>query len=387
MLFVGIDIAKNKHDMAVIDSEGNVVLKHLTFKNDRPGFDKMHAKIMELIHDYETDIAFALEDTGHYGLNLQTFLRKYYLNIYTYNPLLIKKFSEAQTLRKTKTDKRDTLLIARKLLIDFAELNEPIAINPIMAELKFATRNRSRLTQVRSDAKTQYTRILDIMFPELTSITSKHNQSTLTLLKNFPSVELIANAQVSSLAKIKYLSADTALKIKEAALTSIGTSSVSLELELRLIIENIAHMDQQIQIVDHHIEALMVEINSPIVSVTGIGDRLGAVILAEIRDINNFSNPAQLQSFAGLDPSVYQSGESVLTGRMVKRGSPHLRWAILQAAKLATNYSPKLNEYLQKKLAEGKHYNCAITHVAKKLMRIIFYLLKNNQPFDEQLVG
>jgi len=130
----------------------------------------------------------------------------------------------------------------------------------------------------------------------------------------------------------------------------------------------------------------MAETNSPIISITGIGERLGIVILAEISDINNFSTPAQLQSFAGLDLSVYQSGESDKTGIMVKQGSPHLHWAILQAAKLAANYSPKLNEYF-KKLAESKHYSCAITHVAKKLIRIIFYLLKNNQRFDESLVG
>lgn len=387
MLFVGIDIAKNKHDMAVIDADGKVVLRHLTFKNDRIGFEQMHAKIIELVHAHETDVAFAFEDTGHYGLNLQTFLRKYYLNIFSYNPLLIKKFAESQTLRKTKTDKRDTLLIARKLLTDFTELNKPVETNPLMTELKFATRNRSRLTHIRSDAKTQYTRILDIMFPELTSITNKHNQSTLTLLRNFPSVDRIARASVSTLAKIKYLGVDTAASIKAAACASIGTSSEALELELLLVIENIEHMDKQIQIVDKYIEALMVKIDSPIASVTGIGDRLGAVILAEIRDINNFSSPAQLQSFAGLDPSVYESGDSVLVGRMVKRGSPHLRWAILQAAKLAANYSSTFGVYLQKKLAEGKHYNCAIIHVAKKLIRIIFYMLKHNRKFDEQLVG
>jgi len=86
-----------------------------------------------------------------------------------------------------------------------------------MTELKFATRNRSRLTQVKSDAKTQYTRILDIMFPELTSITSKHNQSNYALLKKFLNVEKIVNTCPSSLANIKYLGADTVSKITETA--------------------------------------------------------------------------------------------------------------------------------------------------------------------------
>jgi len=387
MLFIGIDIAKNKHDMAVIDSNGNLILKHLKFTNNKQGFDKMHSKIMELVHTHETDVYIAFEDTGHYGFNLQAFLRKYYVNIYSYNPLLIKKFVEAQTLRKTKTDKKDALVIARKLLSDFAQLEQPVVTDTLMTELKFATRNRSRLTQTRSDAKTQYTRILDIIFPELASITNKHNQSTYEILKKYHNAESIANARPSSLAKIKYLSSDTASKIKKAAKTSIGTSWKALELELLLTIENIEHMDKQIQIVDNHIEALMTEIDSPIVTVTGIGERLGAVILAEIRDINNFNSPSQLQAFAGLDPKVNQSGQSDKTGKMVKRGSPHLRWALIQAARSASNWSPALTAYLQKKLAEGKHYNCAISHVAKKLIRIIFYMLKNNREFDERLVA
>jgi len=387
MLFVGIDIAKSKHDASIIDSEGNVILKHLTFKNDKQGFDKLHSKIMELVHTHESDVSIAFEDTGHYGLNLQTFLHKYYVNIYSYNPLLIKKFAEAQTLRKTKTDKKDALLIARKLLSDFAELEKPVVTDTLMTELKFATRNRNRLTQTRSEAKNHYTRILDMVFPELTSVIGKHNLSTYILLKKFPSAQAIANARPSSIAKINHISHNKAVKIKEVAGNSIGTHSKTLELELLLIIESIEHQNLQIQMIDNHIESLMIDIDSPITSVTGIGERLGAVILAEIRDINNFDSPSQLQSFAGLEPSVNQSGESDKTGKMVKRGSPHLRWAIIQAARLAAHYSPKLGEYLQKKLAEGKHYNCAVSHVAKKLIRILFYLLKNNQQFDENLIG
>jgi len=387
MLFVGIDIAKNKHDMAVIYSDGKVILKHLTFKNNTQGFDHLHSKIMELVHNHETDVYIAFEDTGHYGLNLQTFLRKYYINIYSYNPLLIKKFADAQSLRKTKTDKKDALLIARKLLSDFAELDKPVITDTLMIELKFATRNRSRLTQIRSDAKVQYTNNLDILFPELTSVIAKHNQSTYTLLKKFPTAKAIANARPSSLTKIKRLNLEKALKLKETAKISIGTHSDTLVLSLLQNIETIEYFDKLILASDEHISDLMAQIDSPIISVTGIGTRLGAVILAEIRNINNFSSPAQLQAFAGLEPSVKQSGDSDKTGKMVKRGSPHLRWAIIQAAKLAANYSPKLNEYLQKKLAEGKHYNCAISHVAKKLIRIIFYLLKNKQQFDEYLIG
>ena len=388
MLFIGIDIAKNKHDMAVIDSNGTVILKHLNFANSKSGFDKLHSKIMALVQKHIADVHIAFEDTGHYGMNLSHFLKKYYINLYSYNPLLIKKYAEAESLRKTKTDKKDALLIARKLLNDFnnSKLKPAVIAEDLMEDLKFATRHRNRLTQICSDAKVQYTRILDITFPELAGITNKHNLSTYTLLKKFPSIDAISKARPSSLAKIKYLSSDVAQKLKVASSTSIGSPSEALEFELLMTIENIEFLTKQIDRIDNQIEGIMRKIDSPIVTVTGISDRLGSVILAEIRDINNFGSPAQLQSFAGLEPSVNQSGESDKTGKMVKRGSPHLRWALIQAAKSAVKWSPTLNAFFQKKLAEGKHYNCALSHVSKKLIRIIFYLLKHNRIFDESLL-
>ena len=127
----------------------------------------------------------------------------------------------------------------------------------------------------------------------------------------------------------------------------------------------------------------MTRINSPITTITGIGTRLGAIILAEIRNINNFKNAAQLQAFAGMEPSVYQSGQIDVQGRMVKRGSSYLRYALFLAAEAITRYSPHFKAYLAKKLAQGKHYYVAVSHVAKKLIRIIYFLLKNNVPYDE----
>ncbi|CAM3026960.1 transposase [Lactococcus hircilactis] len=146
----------------------------------------------------------------------------------------------------------------------------------------------------------------------------------------------------------------------------------------------ISIQSKQINQVQEQINVLMAEIDSPITSITGIGVRLGAVILAEIKSIHNFKTPGQLQAFAGLEPSIYQSGTMDITGHMVKRGSSYLRYALIQAAKLLANYSPYFKAYLWLKISQGKHYNVAVSHVAKKLIRIIYYLLKTNQTFDER---
>ncbi|VUX07224.1 Transposase IS116/IS110/IS902 family protein [Streptococcus pasteurianus] len=149
------------------------------------------------------------------------------------------------------------------------------------------------------------------------------------------------------------------------------------------LIESIKHYDKQIKQTQEEINLLMNNLNSPITSITGIGSRLGAIILAEIKTIHNFKNPNQLQAFAGLDPAIYQSGQMDNAGHMVKRGSSYLRYALIQAAKLISIYSPHFKAYLRLKISQGKHYNVAVTHVAKKLTRIIYHLLKTNQTFDE----
>ncbi|WP_415670715.1 transposase [Streptococcus pluranimalium] len=164
---------------------------------------------------------------------------------------------------------------------------------------------------------------------------------------------------------------------------TIGRHSPALTLELVQLIETIRHYDKQIAQVQEQINDMMVELDSPITSIAGIGNRLGAIILAEIKNIHNFKNPAQLQAFAALEPAIFQSGKMDNTEGMVKRGSSYLRYALIQAAKLTCVYSPHFKGYLKLKISQGKLYNVAISHATKKLIRIIFYLLKTNQTFDE----
>ena len=210
-----------------------------------------------------------------------------------------------------------------------------------------------------------------------------HNQFVYELLSNYPTPQKIKRAHFNSLLKIKRLTADKAKQIQEAAHLTIGNSSLALQLEITQLIEMISIQTKQINKVQEQINTLMTEIDSPITSITGIGQRLGAIILAEIKNIHNFKTPGQLQAFAGLEPSIYQSGTLDVTGRMVKRGSSYLRYALIQAAKLLANYSPHFRAYIRLKISQGKHYNVAVSHVAKKLIRIIYYLLKTNQYFDE----
>ena len=122
--------------------------------------------------------------------------------------------------------------------------------------------------------------------------------------------------------------------------------------------------------------------NTPLITIPGIGYIIAAIILAEIGDINNFSSPAKLLAFAGMEPSTYQSGKYTASNtNMVKHGSTYLRWAIMQAARLVAMREPTFAAYMSKKRSEGKHFNVARSHVGKKLIRVIYHLLKYNCPF------
>jgi transposase len=380
-LFVGIDVSKYKHDLAILDDHGEILSKHFQFANTYLGFQRLKEHL-ETLEIPTAELHIALEDTGHYADNLIAFLQKLGYPTFTYNPLLIKEFVKSLTLRKSKTDKKDALSIARKILSD--PTPERYIVEPRIMELKELTRYQNRLIHERSKNKTLYVRTLDIVFPELAKIVKNvHNQFVYELLSNYPTPQKIKRAHFNSLLKIKRLTVDKVNQIQEAAHLTIGNSSIALQLEITQLIEMISIQTKQINKVQEQINTLMTEIDSPITSITGIGQRLGAIILAEIKNIHNFKTPAQLQAFAGLEPSIYQSGTMDVTGRMVKRGSSYLRYALIQAAELLANYSPHFRAYIRLKISQGKHYNVAVSHVAKKLIRIIYYLLKTNQYFDE----
>lgn len=386
MFLVGIDVAKDKHDCFICDSEGNVLKDVFTFSNDREGFNLL----LSFMPTSSENVKVGLEATGHYSLNLINFLIDNGYSPVVFNPLQINLFRKAHTLRKTKTDKIDAKLIA--LMLSSSDTKPHLDLSYHVTELKSLTRYRSRLKDQLARLKISLARIIEIVFPELEDCVYSINQkSTMALLHEFPSKELIANAHLTRLTNVlkdnsrgKY-SKDKALEIRNVAINSIGTSSDASSFELVQTIDMINFYSSKIDELDAKIKDIMIELESPILSIPGISYNLGSIILAEIVDINRFDTPAQLQAFAGLDPATHQSGKFIATGvSMVKRGSPYLRWAILNASRLIAMRDPCFKDYYQRKRNEGKHHFVALTHVAKKLIRVIFKLLKTNSQFSPQ---
>jgi len=391
MLYVGIDIAKNKHDCCILDSDGVVHFDNFQISNSSLGFSTLFANICNCLPQNDLkNVQIGLESTGIYGANLESFLFGKGISVVIFNPLATNLFRKAQTLRKTKTDKSDAIFLAKMLVS--GDYKEHLPVSKQISEIKALTRHRHRLVSQQSVLKISINRILDIVFPEFADIVSSiHQKSSYALLLELPNTTAISTCHLTKLTNLLKSSSKgrydklKAIEIKQLATTSIGANSPAIALELQQTIRLICNIQAEIDIVDKHIKLAMTEVSSPIVTIPGIGNTLGAIIISEIGDISRFDTPAKLLAFAGLEPSTYQSGNFTATKTpMVKRGSTYLRWAILTATRLVAMRDVTFKAFLNKKRAEGKHYNVAISHAGKKLVRVIFHLLKTDTAFTSQ---
>ena len=387
MIYVGIDVAKDKHDCFAMNSDGEILIEKLTITNNLDGFETLYNSLMNFSNSLD-NIKVGLEATGHYSNNILSFLTEKGFNIYLINPLQTNLYVKGQSLRKTKTDKLDAHVIATMLVSD--NLKPYIPVSYHISELKSLTRHRFRLVKENSKFKTSLVRLVDIVFPELPKIVSSVAQkSCLALLYELPSAKDIAECNLTHLTHLlsnnsyKHFGRDKAIQIRDLARNSIGLNSNSVSFELKQTISIIQFIQEQLDDVEKRIKEILKEINSPILTIPGISFKIAGSILAEIGDISRFNSPAKLLAFAGLDPSMYQSGKFFSTHSvMVKRGSKYLRFALMTAARMVCLNDATFCTFKDRKMAEGKHYMVTMGHVAKKLVRVIYYLLKTNNIYQ-----
>lgn len=384
MFFVGIDVSSAKHDCCILDGSRKMI-RSFSILNNREGFSTLSATLTELATP--ENIKIGLEATGIYGDNLARFLRCKGFNVCTINPLLCKKHQSATTLRKTKNDRSDAKNIALIVASEDIQPDQPLSYH--IVELKSLSRARFLTVKDRSSLKNKVKRLVTVLFPELLDVfTDLFGASGMALMTHYPSAKALAACNLNTLTELLKTASrgrfgrEKAEALRELAKKSIGTFSDSAVFQLRLLLKRIELLNTQVEMYDDEIRRLMDQLDSPILSVPGIGYTLGAMILSEIGDIKRFSSPAKLLAFAGLEPSVYQSGKfNPSSGKMVKRGSPFLRWALLQAATYIPVSSTTFAAYYTKKRSEGKSSSVAHSHVAKKLVRVIFSLLSRNVSF------
>ena len=387
MIFVGIDVAKDKHDCYITNSDGVVLFNSFTIINNLDGFNDLYQKIASVMEDV-SKVKVGLEATGHYSYNLLGYLIDKGLPTFVINPLHTNLYRKSLSLRQTKTDKVDARTIASMLMSD-VNLKSYSDTSYHNEELKSLTRYRFDKVKERAKLKTSISRLVCILFPELEKLVPKlHMNSVYSLLYEFPGAKQVANAHLTRLSNLiekaskGHYTKDTAIVFREAARTSIGTNMPAKSLELKHTIKLIRELDAEIEEIENEIKIIMDEINSPILSIPGINYRMGAMIIAEIGDFSQFDSPDKILAYAGMSPSTYQSGQLVNShSKMEKRGSRYLRYALYNATAYVCLWDPTFKAYLAKKRSEGKHYYVALSHATKKLVRVIYQIESSGQKY------
>ena len=387
MTIVGIDVAKDKHDCYIVNSDGEILANVFTIPNDQIGFNLLFQKLQSVAPDL-SKVKVGLEATGHYSYNLLGFLLDKGLHTYVINPLHTNLYRKADSLRRTKTDPIDAHTIAGMIMSN-VDLTSYTAKSYHNEKLKSLTRYRFDKVRERAKLKSSVARLVNILFPELEKLVpTLHMSSVYALLSEFPGAKQIASCHLTRLVHLLsgsskgHYNRNKAIEIREAARSSIGSAMPAKSLELKHTIHLIEVLSEEIDEIEALIREIMDEIPSPILSIPGISYRMGAMILAEIGDFSRFDSPDKLLAYAGLSPSTYQSGKlDNAYPHMEKRGSRYLRYALFNAAKYVCIWDNTFAAYLAKKRAEGKHYNVAISHAAKKLVRLIFALQKSGKAY------
>lgn len=388
MIYVGIDVAKDTHFASAMDSNGVVLVEPFSFNNDAVGFSKLVKKLSPFD---KSDLLIDLESTGIYSENIIAFLYQNNYPLAVINPIQTASLRKSN-IRKTKTDKVDTFLIIKSLMLNSYSLYSKQDAQAM--ELKSLCRFRKNLKKSIARLKIQLSGYVNISFPELDSFFKSgiHINTCYELLKAYPSPEDIAALHLTKLSNLlsnashgRFKRESAVIALKSLAKSSVGVKNSFVSIQITQTISQIELLEKQADELDTVIKNIMDSIDSVITSVPGISSVDGAMILGKIGNINRFSKPSKLLAYAGLDPTVYQSGKfKASSTKMSKRGSKILRYALINAAWQLTLNDKTFNDYYNLKRSQGLNHYAALGHTTRKLVRVIFKVLKFNIPFSHQ---
>jgi transposase len=391
MIIVGIDIAKRIHSASIVHQSGEARGNAISFHNTNEGFEKLLQHVKRYNPENE-EVVFGMEATGHYWLALYSRLISEGYTVHVINPIQSDSIRNLY-IRQTKNDLVDSFIIAE--VIRFGRFSQTSLAEPDMLSLRQLCRYRLSLVDSISDLKRKIITVLDQLFPEYETLfsdifgqSSKDILSELTTPEEILAIETDKLAELLSKSSRGRLGRSKAEQIQDAARHSFGIKLGidALTFQIRQLIAQVKFLEEQLTDLDTEIESYYQRFNSTISTIPGIGKVLGAIIISEIGDISRFSEPAKLVAFAGIDPTVKQSGQFTGTkNHMSKRGSPYLRRAIWLASTTAAFHDPVMAEFYQKKRAEGKPHRTAIGAVCRKMLYVIYALMKSGQTYSPQV--
>lgn len=388
MFIVGIDIAKNSHQATVIDQKGSTVVKPFNFANSSIGFSKFIDKLLEVDNNI-SNFEFGMEATGHYWLNLYCKLIDLNSVVHVINPVQSDAL-RGLYIRQTKNDSKDSFIIAE--LIRFGRYAETTLADNDTIALRELTRQRFYLVDCISDTKRKVISLIDKIFPEYQDIfTDMFGSTSLELLSTYTSPDIIAELDINAFTQFLKRAShgrfglSKATEIQSIAKNTFGSFlfADSSSFAIKQLLEQIQLLESQVKELENYIAEKLDRFKTTLTTINGVGKTLAAVFISEIGDINRFDAPEKLAAFAGIDPSVKQSGEFIGTKcHMSKRGSPYLRRALYLAAVSCNLHNPAMRTIYDKKRSQGKPHAVALSVVERKLVNIIFNLMKTGKSYE-----
>lgn len=387
MYIVGIDIGKNHHEASIVSPEGKQIGRSLRFATTHKGADSLMSFIFKNIGN--SPCVFGMEATGHYWYPIYSFLKAKGYTIYVINPIQSDSLRKMY-IRQTKNDSIDSFLIAE--VIRFGQFGTTSMADENILAMRQLCRYRDSLISSRTEIKLRIGTIMEQIFPEYEKqFSSLWVSTSMGILEKYLTPENIENAPIDELFEIikdkshNRLTRAKAISIKEAAADTFGIKIAqdAFSFQLKQLIDRMNFLDKQIEALDCQILEYYEKFDCYLHTIPGIGMIGAATILAEIGDISRFKNSSSLIAFAGIDPTVRQSGEFNSThNHMSKRGSPYLRHAIFLAATTCSFHNSPLNAYYKKKRDQGKHHLTATGAVARKLTTVIYAVLRDSKPYE-----
>ena len=387
MYIVGIDIGKNHHEASIVSPEGKQIGRSLRFATTHKGADSLMSFIFKNIGN--SPCVFGMEATGHYWYPIYSFLKAKGYTIYVINPIQSDSLRKMY-IRQTKNDSIDSFLIAE--VIRFGQFGTTSMADENILAMRQLCRYRDSVISSRTEIKLRIGTIMEQIFPEYEKqFSSLWVSTSMGILEKYLTPENIENTPIDELFEIikdkshNRLTKAKAISIKEAAADTFGIKIAqdAFSFQLKQLIDRMNFLDKQIEALNIEIMKYYEQFDCYLHTIPGIGIIGAATILAEIGDISRFKNSSALVAFAGIDPTVRQSGEFNSThNHMSKRGSPYLRHAIFLAATTCSFHNSPLNAYYKKKRDQGKHHLTATGAVARKLTTVIYAVLRDSKPYE-----
>lgn len=387
MYIIGIDIGKNHHEASIVSPEGKQIGRSLRFATTHKGADSLMRFIFKNIGN--SPCVFGMEATGHYWYPIYSFLKAKRYTIYVINPIQSDSLRKMY-IRQTKNDSIDSFLIAE--VIRFGQFGTTSMADENILAMRQLCRYRDSVISSRTEIKLRIGTIMEQIFPEYEKqFSSLWVSTSMGILEKYLTPENIENTPIDELFEIikdkshNRLTKAKAISIKEAAADTFGIKIAqdAFSFQLKQLIDRMNFLDKQIEALDIEIMKYYEQFDCYLHTIPGIGIIGAATILAEIGDISRFKNSSALVAFAGIDPTVRQSGEFNSThNHMSKRGSPYLRHAIFLAATTCSFHNSPLNAYYKKKRDQGKHHLTATGAVARKLTSVIYAVLRDSKPYE-----